>query len=102
MGVCRIQKPTQGALRHGDVFIKTICDGIESEVIKYEGDKGDLYLNLICEEEESATFYLGKKEDNEELKLLKIKVDNLETLIDSALSDLTEFENYILNNPIPQ
>ena len=101
MGICKIQKPTSNS-NHGDIFIKITCDGNEQEPIKYEGDKGDLYVNLVCEEEDVEAFYIGD-DCKKELAKIKEKLAYIESGMDGDIDlilDLTEAENYIKNNPI--
>jgi len=52
MSSCKIQMPSKygKSLEHKDVFFKIIHNGIEGEELKYEGEKGDLKINLICDE----------------------------------------------------
>ena len=80
MGICKIQKPTGKKDIHGDIFVKIICNGVESEPVKYEGDKGDLYLNLICEEsdDEPCLFCLCEN-DNEDT--MKNKIETMQEQI---------------------
>ena len=101
MGICRIQKPTSYKEKHGDIFIKIVCDGEENDVIKYEGEKDDLHLNLLCEEEEGA-FYIGS-DFKDEIEKMNKKIIELQDGINGnidLLIDLNEAENYIKNNPI--
>jgi hypothetical protein len=53
MGTCRIQRPTgsKGIAHHGDAFVQITHNNIDGDVIKYEGEKGNLYIHLICDEE---------------------------------------------------
>ena len=87
MGICRIQKPTSAKISHGKLFAQIICNGVEGEEYDFDAIKGDLRLHLICEEEESATFYFGK-ENNNDTKIMELenKINNLETMINTILS----------------
>ena len=87
MGICRIQKPTSAKTSHGKLFAQIICNGVAGEEYDFDAIKGDLRLHLICEEEESATFYFGKENGNDtKIMELENKIINLETMINTILS----------------
>ena len=83
MGICKIQKPSSIS-NHGDIFVKIICDGEDHEPIKYEGDKGNLYVNLLCEEDAGDAFYIGD-DCQEELAQIKERLEIIEEQIKEIL-----------------
>ena len=100
MGICRIQKPSGATSKHGKVFAQITCNGAEGDEYDFDALKGDLHLNLICEEEEGSAFYIGNidealKEIKEKINVLMIEQEKIKEKI-----DLKEFEDYIKSNPI--
>ena len=58
MGICKIQKPSNSSKNeHGKFIVQIICNDNEGVETKFDATKGDLRLNLFCEEEEGIAFY---------------------------------------------
>lgn len=103
MGSCKIQKPTSaGSGKHGKVYVQIVCNDIAGDEHKFDARKGDLRLHLECEEDNDYAFYIGD-DCKLEIEKLNKKIKLLEDQLNSEINftfDLSEFENYINNNPI--
>jgi hypothetical protein len=103
MGVCRIQRPT-GKDKHGTTFIKITNNDEESEALKYEAQKGDLHLNLICEEQgENYAFYVGSdfkdiiNKMNDRIEFLQEKIKDMQIKIDDINETVEKIQEKMLN-----
>jgi len=107
MGSCKIQRPTglnSNSGEHGKLYAQISCNNDVGEEHKFDAIKGDLRLNLICEEEDGFAFYIGD-DSKKAIAKLEEKIDDLERIINNKNDcecefDITEFENYMYNNPI--
>ena len=102
MGICRIQKPSgsNNNAHHGNIYADITCNDLKGEEYTFEATKGDLRLHLICEEVDANAFYIGNIDDLlEEIKEKILALDTETEEIKMKL-DLSEFENYMINNPI--
>ena len=106
MGICKIQRPAgiNNNVNHGKLYARITCNDILCEEYKYDGTKGDLHLNLVCEEEEGYAFYIGD-DTKEAIEKLNKKIDTLQEQLNKLTDievniDLSEFSNYINNHPI--
>ena len=103
MGICRIQKPTGFQSTHGKLYAQIFCNGEEGEEFDFDATKGDLKINLVCEEaEDSCIFYIGKGDNDEMLneirqKLISIQAEQVQIRNDL---DFIKFEKYMQDNPI--
>ena len=59
MGMCKIQRPIGSSNkggRHGKLYASIVCDGIAGEKYKFDATKGDLQIQIECEEDEGGGF----------------------------------------------
>jgi hypothetical protein len=103
MGSCRIQRPIGKAVKagiatHGDTFIQVTHNEIDGEIVKYEGEKGDLHIHLICEEGDGDGINVGEILDNLQTQLNDLA--GLQEQIDLIQVELSDLSEYIEQNPI--